>query len=585
MSPAENSVAPRKRRWPWILASAVATVLIIGLLAPLFINVDKYRPQITAAISDATGRQVTLGAIHARLLPTAAVIVDGFELGNPKDFAPGSLLSVEKVRGGLTLSALLRGDIHVTSVTLVNPKLILEQDENGQTNYAFPSETSAKSGGAETNSASSFSLDAIEEISLQNADVSLEQIPARGAQPFVIIAAHKVNVEMGNVVLDANAIKQWSANANLSGVSVSSGALAIPAVFDSGEVKLAEGTLDANFRVIAGKVAEVKGTLHVPDVTHSVTTFDLSTPLLDANALLGAIRATPVTVPSSGASAAPVAALTDKLLAQGKLSADRVSWSPYLGGNAGAQISIYGDHMEIMPASMVLYGGTLQLSARTDARQNPERYSVNLQLNNLDLGRMLAVAPGGMKGKMTGLAEIELQLVGSAGANWQKSLTGGGNFSIRDGTLPGVNLGGALGVLAKAAGLKETSFKSIAGDLSADDGRVSTKQTTMDSSSGTVTLAGSFSIIDQSMSFDGKANLTPSGAAGAAVGVIAGFLGAASGKPINGITVPFSLRGTLSDPRFLPGKGAPSAGGSPASGTQKGDAIQSGLGKILGKHH
>ena len=46
------------------------------------------------------------------------------------------------------------------------------------------------------------------------------QIPAHGAQPFVIVDAHKINVEMGNVLQDASAIKKWTANADLSGVAV-----------------------------------------------------------------------------------------------------------------------------------------------------------------------------------------------------------------------------------------------------------------------------------------------------------------------------------------------------------------------------
>ena len=89
-------------------------------------------------------RQVTLGAIHARLLPSAAVTVDGFKLSNPNDFAAGQFLSADQIRGGLTLMALLRGDIHVTSLKLVRPKLVLTQDELGHANYTFPPQSGAR---------------------------------------------------------------------------------------------------------------------------------------------------------------------------------------------------------------------------------------------------------------------------------------------------------------------------------------------------------------------------------------------------------------------------------------------------------
>jgi uncharacterized protein involved in outer membrane biogenesis len=579
--------ASRLPRWAWITGGIVALVLLIGLIAPLFINVDKFRPRIAAAIEAQTGRQVVLGAIHARLLPSAAITVDGFQLSNPKDFADGLLLSADQIRGGLTVLALLRGDIHVTSLKLVRPKLVLTQDELGRTNYTFPAEGSAtNSPGGSANStggSGELSLDAIDAISLNDMDVTLQQIPSHGAQPFVVVAAHKINVEMGNVLLNANAIKQWSADADLSGISVETGALAAPAQFKSGDVKLANGTLDANLRVQVGKIADVKATIHVTDVTDAQPTFDISTPELDAGALLAAIRETPEIHTGGDTPAGAAAQITDRLLAQGKLSADRVTWSPYAGGNASAEIHIYGDRMVITPAVIFLYGGTLQLSARTDSRQVPERYSANLQLRSLDVGRMLASAPGGMKGKMTGFADFDMQMLGSSGADWQKMLTGDGNFSIRDGKFPGVSLAGALGTLAKAAGLNETSFKRIAGDLKIADGRVSTKETKMDSSSGVVELSGGVNLADQSMSFDGKATL--GGAAAVPAEIISSLLSAASTKNISGgITVPFAIGGTLSDPKFTPGKGIPGIANTSGDSKAK-DPVQAGLQSLFKKKH
>jgi uncharacterized protein involved in outer membrane biogenesis len=591
MNSGAKTWASRLPRWLWVTGGIVALVLLIGSIAPLFINVDKFRPRIAAAIEAQTGRQVTLGAIHARLLPSAAVTVDGFQLSNPKDFADGQLLSADQIRGGLTVLALLRGDIHVTSLKLVRPKLVLTQDELGRTNYTFPAPSDAQSAaqnsggaaGASAGGSGEFSLEAIDTISLNDMDVTLQQIPTHGAQPFVVVAAHKINVDMGNVLLNANAIKQWSADADLSGISVEMGALAASAEFKSGDVKLANGTLDANFRVQVGKIADVKATLHVTDVTNAQPTFDISTPELDAGALLASIRKTPEIHTGGNTPAGAAAQVTDQLLAQGKISAERVTWAPYAGGNASAEIHIYGDRMVIMPAVMFLYGGTLQLSARTDSRQDPERYSANLQLRGLDVGRMLASAPGGMKGKMTGFADFDMQLLGSSGSDWQKTLTGSGNFSIRDGKFPGVNLAGALGTLAKVAGLNETSFKRIAGDLNVAEGRISTKETKMDSSSGVVELSGGVNLADQSMSFDGKATL--GGAAAVPAEIISSLLSAASTKNISGgITVPFAIGGTLSDPKFTPGKGIPGIANTSSDSKSK-DPVQAGIQSLFKKKH
>ena len=92
------------------------------------------------------------------------------------------------------------------------------------------------------------------------------------------------------------------------------------------------------------------------------------------------------------------------LLAQGKIT-----------GGASFVVAVCAEEMparkftfttiesSVMPAAMFLYGGTLQLSARTDSRQEPERFSANIQLRGLDVGRMLAAAPGGMKREDDGI--------------------------------------------------------------------------------------------------------------------------------------------------------------------------------------
>jgi uncharacterized protein involved in outer membrane biogenesis len=515
------------------------------------------------------------------------------QLGNPKDFAAGSLLSVDEIKGGLTLGALLHGDIHLTSLTLVHPKLTLLQDENGRVNYSFPSETSANggnaggtTGGTSSGSSSMFTLEGIDEVGLENLEISLEQIPSRGAKPFVEVAATKVNVSLTNLVLDPNAIHQWGADAKLGGVSVELGALAVPAVFDSGEAKLANGKLEVNFQLHAGNLGQVNGSLQVPDVSNAVTSFEISTPELNADKLLAAIRATPETRRSGGTAPAASPSPGNNLLAQGKISADRVVWTPYSGEKASAEIRVYGDHMEVSPASMTLYGGSLQLTARTDARQEPERFSATINLKGFDLGKMLAMAPGGMKGKMTGIAELSLQMSGPAGGAWQKTMTGTGNFAIRDGKLPGVNLEGALGLLAKAAGVGDTSFKSIAGDLGIGDGRVTTKQTKMDASADSVELAGGFGIMDETMSFEGKATITPTGVGALPTEMISGLMSVATNKTVTSITVPFSLGGTLNDPKFRPGKGLPNFGTSTSKGNTQGNptnAVKSGLQGLLKK--
>lgn len=577
MSNGNSSPKPR-RKWLWILGGIVALIILAALIVPLFINTETLRAEIASSIEAQTGRKATVGPIHVRLLPSAAAVMDGFQISNPPGFPSGNLLSVDSFRGGLALGDLLHGNIHITSIELVNPKVTMIEDESGHDNYTFtaPAAPSQPASG----SSSSFSLSAIDNVTLSDASVSLAVIPTRGAQPFTMAALDHLTLHFSHVVPDMAHIKEWEGDANLKGLAVALGALKGPVNFSSGAMKLSGGALNVTFDAQAGKVTALKGSLNVPDLTKPVAKFDISTPSFDADALLASLQQTPA-IPSSPKSSASAA--TNALVAQGHVSAQQIVWSPYTGGNASADIRIFGDHTEVWPASMTLYGGSLQISARTDAKQTPTRFSANVKLQQLDIARLLAQGPAGLRGKMAGLAQIDLELAGASSGNWAKDLSGHGNFAIRDGKLPGVNLAGSLGVLAKAAGVNETPFRSITGDLVIGGGLVTTKTTHMDSPDGTVDLAGSYSLVNDSLDYTGKAVVTPGGA-GVAGQVLTGVLGAALKTNVSTMTVPFTIKGTTANPQFRPGVPTTGAAGQQQKPATATDALASGLQKLFKKH-
>src|ERR1039457_1067908 len=106
-------------------------------------------------------------------------------------------------------------------------------------------------------------------------------------------------------------------------------------------------------------------------------------------------------------------------------------------------------------------------------------------------------------------------------------------------------------------------------------------------SEGYDALRGGVSLSNQAMSFEGKATLTLGGVAAVPAEIISSLLSTASSKPVSGITVPFSIGGTLSNPTFLPGKGIPGVGTNPAGASKsvKADAISSGIQSLLKKKH
>ena len=154
--------------WAKILLGLVVLLVIVVLTLPYFLNVDRYRGTIEETIAKQTGRKVTLGGIHARIFPGVGVSVEQLHVSNPAGFPDGDLVGAEEIRVNVALAPLLHGIIHVNSVDLVRPKLILLTDSKGNNNYTFASTDSpAKT----SDSSSSITLDQIDSINLTGAEI------------------------------------------------------------------------------------------------------------------------------------------------------------------------------------------------------------------------------------------------------------------------------------------------------------------------------------------------------------------------------------------------------------------------------
>ena len=84
-------------KWLLIICGGLFVVILaIILIAPSLIDINKYRPQIENAVSEATGRPFTLGEdLRLSLFPWASVTVNDVHLGNPPGFEEKDLLRLE----------------------------------------------------------------------------------------------------------------------------------------------------------------------------------------------------------------------------------------------------------------------------------------------------------------------------------------------------------------------------------------------------------------------------------------------------------------------------------------------------------
>src|ERR1700693_2791941 len=503
-APSPASKSSRFPLWAKILLALFLVLLLVVLALPFFLNVDRYRDTIASAIEKQTGREVTLGPIRARLFPGVGVTVSDLHISNPSDFPAGDLVSADEIRVNVALAPLLHGIIHVNSVDLVHPKLMILTDSSGKNNYTFtPSEPAAPAKPGET---SSITLDQIDSINLTGAEVAMGSVVRGVASPLVDTKG--ISVTLHNFAVSPMRMHDWQAESNLSNVTLALSGWKDPIAFHTGKFTLSGGKLEAQFVADLATTADIKGTVNVPDFEHPQVNFEMSSSQLDIDKLLAVAGSGPSNSSSMPSKPAVPPPGKSELVARGHINIERITTKPYTVGPANVEVRVYTDRAELWPISIGMYGGTLQISSRVDRVTEPARFTANVQMRNLDVAKVLDVTPSA-RGKMGGTGELDLQLLGSLSDAWKKTLPGPGKFAVRNGHLPGVNLAGAAQSVAKMGGVGgNTPFTVLEGDINIASQRVSSKQIHLDSPSGIVDLRGSVGL-DSTLDYQGTVALDP----------------------------------------------------------------------------
>ncbi len=118
----------------------VLLILAIGtaLLAPSFIDWNAWRDDVAARIEAVTGRAVDIGGdLSVRVLPRPTVSVEGVRLANIHGGSAQHMVRVSAIRASLAWAPLLRGQVRVTSVRVIDPVILLERLPDGRANWVF----------------------------------------------------------------------------------------------------------------------------------------------------------------------------------------------------------------------------------------------------------------------------------------------------------------------------------------------------------------------------------------------------------------------------------------------------------------
>ncbi|MBL4817667.1 MAG: AsmA family protein [Deltaproteobacteria bacterium] len=121
------------------IAIGVLLVFLVGalILVPYFVNLSKYKAEISQKASEAIGKPVVIkGDIALAILPSPRVSIS--------DVLVSDLAKLDKLSLHVSLWPLLKREIEIASVTLTKPVITLKKDSRGKNNWTFAAKKSPK---------------------------------------------------------------------------------------------------------------------------------------------------------------------------------------------------------------------------------------------------------------------------------------------------------------------------------------------------------------------------------------------------------------------------------------------------------
>ena len=499
-----------------VVGIVVAVLIILVVAAPLFINVDSFRPSLEKSLSASLNRQVQIGKLSASLFSGGAS-ASQISISDDPAFSKGPFLQAGSLKVGVHLIPLIFSkELEVTGITVERPEIVLLKNAAGKWNYSTLGASSSKP--KETTTESSTPAISVEKFEIVDGKVRMgESSGSKAGKEYVY---DKVNLTARNISL-TSAIP-FTLTADTPG---------------GGSLKLEGQAGPLNSQDSARTPLQAKITLNHADLA--------STGFIDPSSGVGGSLDFDGTVKSDGS----------KVQSDGKIKATNLR--VIKGGSpAKAPVSIdyrsdYGlqsqngnIHADLHTGnSTVNAGGTLEARG-ADTIAHMKVQGKDMAVNDVQalLPAFGVVLPSGAS-LQGGAINMDMNAEGPL-----DRLVITGPLAINGTHLTGFDLGAKLGALAALTGIKQgsdTLIQTVSSALRVAPEGIRADNIVIDVPSiGTLTGNG---VIGSNNSLDFKMLMKLSKTSG---GMLANISPVSTALQNKG--VPFLIQGTTQNPKFLP---------------------------------
>jgi AsmA protein len=546
-----------------VLLVVIAVLVVLVLVAPFLIPVNQFRPTIEEKASAALGRKVDVGNLSLSLF-SGSLAADNLAIADDPKFSNSPFLTAKSIKVGVELLPLiLRKDLVITNIVIDNPEVTLLRNPGGEWNYSTFGASAAKSQGkrpaqqTETPSSEKAGEFSVEKLELRNGRVVVGSTKSQKRTTY-----DKVDLTASNVSLTTKFPVTLSAN--------------LPG---GGTLKL-DGT--------AGPLDQENTALTPVNAKLTVNTLNLATTgFLDPSAGLGGLLDLDAALASQNgeATVSGSAKLSKALLVA--------------GGSPAAAPLIVDFHTKydlrknrgvLEPSTLKIGKAVAHLTGTYDVPADSDTVVLHLKVEGQnmpaqDLEAFLPAVgvhmPSGAS-LQSGTLNANLEINGPT-----NKLVTSGNVGMFNAKLAGFDLGSKFAAVSSLAGIK--TGKDLDIEKMTTNLRVSPTGMEAQNFQAVVASLGTLignGTIDAKNDLDfkmaatlksgvgGVAGVAGGAATGAASNAIGGLLGkfggaagAASGGTLGnckntsggGPTIPFQIKGTTKDPKFIPDVGGVAA--------------------------
>ena len=543
------------------VGGVVALVLLALAVVVAIFDPNRYKPEITAAVKDKTGRTLAIeGNLRLTVFPSVGVAVGKTSLSEPD--SSRIFARIDEARMSLALLPLFSRKVVVDRVTLSGLTADLVKHKDGKTNFDdllnAPGEAAAPPPRSKPAPKPAPQAGAVR-LDIAGIEIRSSTVAWRDDSSGTRLKASLAEFRTGRIA--SGVPGKLSLAAKIEGtkprvdlqIKLSSGYR-----LDFEKQKFALSGIDLRLSdESAGAKASgtsLKGDAEIDLAPQSIR-FDLALDRLDVDRYLGtgkskasassAARGAPAAARGAPAAAAeepidlsPLKGLNLKgTLKIGALVASNVKLEKI---SVGAQAS--GGRVEISPLAASLYQGNLTGNASVNANTN--RLALKAQLAGVAIGPLLkdALDNDMLEGK--GNVALDVQTGGNTVGALRKALAGNAKLSLKDGALKGINLEDVIRKVKRqsAQSSQRTDLSELTASFVIKNGVAHNDDLSAKSPLLRLSGAGDVDVGGGTIDYLAKASVVASSTG----------QGGKDLADLNGITVPVKISGPLQDPQIRP---------------------------------